>query len=146
MASLDLRELTPPERHAAVHAHLDDLGTGETLELVDAHRPAPLQHELEATRPGEFAWEDGEQGPGVFTARITCTARVVDTRPLIGRGEEPFDTIMAAVGELTASQPLVVRVPFEPVPLEGVLSGQGFTYEAAALAADDWRVVFRPSS
>ncbi len=70
----------------------------------------------------------------------------VDARPIIAAGDEPFETIMAAVGTLADDEPLVVLAPFEPVPLEGVLSSQGFSYEAAELGGGDWQVTFRRSS
>lgn len=143
MAVLDLRPLPPPERHRRVHQQLDGLEPGETLELVNDHRPSPLRYELEATRPGQYRWADGENGPETWTAAITCVAMIVDARPLLARGEEPFDTIMGAVSGLEAGQPLVVLAPFEPVPLEGVLSAQGFAWEAEPLDGGDWRVVFR---
>ncbi|HUZ35480.1 MAG TPA: DUF2249 domain-containing protein [Streptosporangiaceae bacterium] len=69
----------------------------------------------------------------------------VDARPIIAAGGEPFDTIMAAVAGLTEGEELVVLAPFEPVPLEGVLGSQGFTYEAADLGGD-WQVTFRRES
>jgi hypothetical protein len=68
-----------------------------------------------------------------------------DARPILEVGGEPFDAIMAAVAALEPGEDLVVLAPFEPVPLEGVLSSQGFTYEAEALDGDDWRVTFRPT-
>jgi uncharacterized protein (DUF2249 family) len=70
----------------------------------------------------------------------------VDARPLIAAGDEPFDLIMAAVAALGAQEELVVLAPFEPVPLEGVLGAQGFSYEAQEIGADDWRVTFRRQS
>jgi uncharacterized protein (DUF2249 family) len=143
MPVLDLRPLPPPERHRRVYEELDGLARGETLELVNDHRPSPLRYELEATRPGQYRWADGDDGPEQWTASITCTAVIVDARPILARGEEPFDTIMAAVGGLGAGEPLVVLAPFEPVPLEGVLSAQGFTWSAQVLDAGDWRVVFQ---
>jgi uncharacterized protein (DUF2249 family) len=143
MPVLDLRPLPPPERHRRVHEQLDGLAPGETLELVNDHRPSSLRYELEATRPDQYQWVDGDSGPDTWTASITCTARIVDVRPILARGEEPFDTIMATVAELEADQPLVVLVPFEPVPLEGVLSAQGFTWSAETLDSGDWRVVFK---
>jgi len=141
MPVVDLRPLPPPERHAVVHRELDALAPGEVLELINDHRPTPLRHEIEAERPGEYSWADGQEGPDVFTANITCLARILDVRPLIAQGEEPFGTIMAAVDELEEGQDLVIIVPFEPVPLEGVLSGQGFSYNARQIG-DDWRVTF----
>jgi uncharacterized protein (DUF2249 family) len=70
----------------------------------------------------------------------------VDARPLIAAGDEPFDLIMAAVAALGAQEELVVLAPFEPVPLEGVLGAQGFSYEAQEIGANDWRVTFRRQS
>lgn len=67
----------------------------------------------------------------------------VDARPITAGGGEPFDTIMAAVSGLGDGEDLVVLAPFEPVPLEGVLSSQGFTYEAAEIGHGDWQVTFR---
>jgi uncharacterized protein (DUF2249 family) len=70
----------------------------------------------------------------------------IDARPIIAAGGEPFDVIMSAVATLGEGEELVVLAPFEPVPLEGVLSSQGFSYEAVALGVDDWQVTFRPPS
>ena len=53
---------------------------------------------------------------------------------------------MAAVSTLPDGDELVVLAPFEPVPLEGVLSSQGFAYEAEDLGGGDWRVTFRRPS
>lgn len=70
----------------------------------------------------------------------------VDARPLIAAGEEPFDTIMSAVASLDDGEELVVLAPFEPVPLEGVLSSQGFEYRTEEIGEGDWRVTFRRPS
>ena len=70
----------------------------------------------------------------------------VDARPLIAAGDEPFDLIMAAVAALDMQEELVVLAPFEPVPLEGVLGAQGFSYGAQEIGAGDWRVTFRRQS
>jgi len=143
MPTLDLRPLAPPQRHRLVYDALDRLAVGEVLELLNDHRPSPLRYELEATRPGQYAWEDDQDGPVVFSARITARARIVDVRPIVAAGGEPFGTIMEAAAALEPGQDLVVVVPFEPVPLEGVLGGQGFVHEAVVLDSGDWRVTFR---
>jgi uncharacterized protein (DUF2249 family) len=70
----------------------------------------------------------------------------IDARPIIAVGGEPFEAIMAAVASLGEGEDLIVLAPFEPVPLEGVLSSEGFSYEATELDPDDWRVTFRRSS
>lgn len=67
----------------------------------------------------------------------------VDARPIIAAGGEPFEAIMSAAASLEADEALVVVAPFEPVPLEGVLSSQGFAYEVEDLGGGDWQVTFR---
>lgn len=68
-----------------------------------------------------------------------------DARPVIAAGGEPFDQIMAAVDGLAEDEELVVLAPFEPVPLEGVLSSRGFSCQATDLGGGDWQVTFRRS-
>lgn len=68
---------------------------------------------------------------------------IVDARPIVAAGGEPFDTIMSAVAALAERGELVVLTPFEPVPLEGILSSQGFSYEVVDLGGGDWQVTFR---
>jgi uncharacterized protein (DUF2249 family) len=67
----------------------------------------------------------------------------IDARPIIAAGDEPFDLIMATVAALDDGEELIILAPFEPVPLEGVLGSQGFSYEALELGAGDWQVTFR---
>lgn len=69
-----------------------------------------------------------------------------DARPIIAAGEEPFEEIMAVVSGLPDGEDLVVVAPFEPVPLEGVLSSQGYDYQAEDLGGGDWKVAFRRRS
>lgn len=71
------------------------------------------------------------------------TQRVVDVREDIRRGQEPFDRIMQAVANLEEAEELVVINVFEPVPLYGVLAGQGFSHETTRTAEGDWRITFR---
>jgi Uncharacterized conserved protein (DUF2249) len=69
-----------------------------------------------------------------------------DARPVIAAGGEPFNDIMAAAAAPGKNGELVVLAPFEPVPLEGVLSARGFPYEATGLGDGGWQVTFgRPS-
>jgi hypothetical protein len=60
---------------------------------------------------------------------------------VIDAGEEPFDSIMAEVAEI-GDDDLVVVAPFEPAPLEGVLSSQGFSFEANEVEPGHWRTRF----
>ena len=69
-------------------------------------------------------------------------ARVVDARPTLAAGGEPFAEIMDAAGQVGVGEALVVYAPFEPVPLEGVLGEMGFTFAADPIDDGDWRVTF----
>jgi uncharacterized protein (DUF2249 family) len=66
----------------------------------------------------------------------------LDVRDDLRRGEEPFARIMAAVKTLGSAEALVVRVPFEPVPLYDVLGRRGFEHWTEQRASDDWWVWF----
>lgn len=145
METLDVRPLAPPVRHSTIFERLDSLATGQTLRLVNDHDPAPLRYQLEATRPAQFRWEYVESGPEEWAIDITSTARVVDARPTLAAGGEPFAEIMDAAAQVGPGESLVVYAPFEPVPLEGVLGEQGFEYLVDELDTGDWRVVFHRS-
>jgi uncharacterized protein (DUF2249 family) len=66
----------------------------------------------------------------------------VDVRDDVRRGEEPFARIMAAVKALAPAEVLVIRAPFEPVPLYDVLGRRGLAHWTEQRAPDDWRVWF----
>lgn len=68
---------------------------------------------------------------------------LLDVRPMLARGEEPFETIMGAVADL-GDRSLLLVSPFEPTPLVGVLSSQGFTYEVDKVSDTEWRTRFTP--
>lgn len=142
MPTLDVRPMPPRVRHETIFEQLDSLGTGDTLRLVNDHDPVPLRHQLEVTRPLQFVWTDVEDGPETWAVDITNRARVVDARPTLASGGEPFGEIMAAAAEVGDGEVLVVYAPFEPVPLEGVLGEQGFHHVVAQLDTGDWRVTF----
>ena len=66
----------------------------------------------------------------------------LDVRDDIRLGEEPFARIMSTVKQLTPSQVLVLRAPFEPVPLYAALGKKGYAHRTERRAADDWCVSF----
>lgn len=51
---------------------------------------------------------------------------VLDARPILARGGDPFRLIMRTVGELKQDEALHVVVGFDPLPLYTVLKNQGF--------------------
>lgn len=140
--TLDVRPMPPRVRHETIFERLDSLATGETLRLLNDHDPAPLRYQLDATRPGQFRWAYVEEGPEQWAVDITSRARVVDARPTLAEGGEPFEEIMRVAAQVGEDEVLVVYAPFEPVPLEGVLAEQGFAHVVDQLDDGDWRVTF----
>jgi uncharacterized protein (DUF2249 family) len=75
--------------------------------------------------------------------RLPEAARVyLDVREDIRAGREPFARIMAAVDALRPDGVLVLRAPFDPLPLYRVLGRRGFAHWTESHAADDWVVWF----
>lgn len=67
---------------------------------------------------------------------------VLDVRPELEQGGEPFVGIMEAASAIKPGGTLVIIAPFEPVPLYDVLGARGFTHETEKVAADEWMVQF----
>jgi uncharacterized protein (DUF2249 family) len=93
--------------------------------------PAPARPEaIEAEKPEALA-------------RVPESALVhLDVREDIRGGREPFQRIMAAAKRLDPGQVLVLRAPFEPIPLYDVLGRRGLSHWTERRAPDDWRVWF----
>lgn len=67
---------------------------------------------------------------------------LLDVRPDLARGDEPFARIMEAAASVQQGQTLTLIAPFEPVPLYGVLGAQGFAHETQQVGAAEWVVRF----
>ena len=70
---------------------------------------------------------------------------VLDVRPELEQGGEPFVSIMEAASAIKPGGTLVIIAPFEPVPLYDVLGAHGFSHETEKVAADEWIVQFTRS-
>jgi uncharacterized protein (DUF2249 family) len=66
----------------------------------------------------------------------------LDVRDDIRRGAEPFARIMSAVKGLAEDEALVLRTPFEPVPLYDVLGRRGLEHWTERHEATDWSIWF----
>ncbi len=172
---IDVRPMPPRERHPKIFGTWAELTPGESILLVNDHDPVPLFYQFAAEHTGTFRWEYLEQGPEVFRVRITkgdfadpgfvpakrpkhsCSApkaapiefvkpSVLDTRPIFARGDTPCTAIDDAVAGLIPGQPLVLLVPFEPVPLYAKLGNQGFSHQARQLSDGTWQVEFRKAN
>lgn len=70
---LDVRTITPRERHPMIFDTFNALSSGESLELVNDHDPKPLYYQFEAEMEGQFTWDYLERGPEVWRVRIGRT-------------------------------------------------------------------------
>lgn len=74
----------------------------------------------------------------------TGSGRVVlDVRPVLAKGDEPYRLIMDTVGGLVPGETLVLRTPFDPTPLHRVLAGFGFSRSTRELAPGDFETEYR---
>ena len=72
----------------------------------------------------------------------TQATSVLDVRPDLERGDEPFVRIMEAATGILPGKSLVVIAPFEPVPLYDVLGERGFQHETRNITPNEWVVRF----
>jgi uncharacterized protein (DUF2249 family) len=96
--------------------------------------------------PRRIAERHGHRSPAQTDPRPAVLDQLrpvgLDVRDDIARGEEPFARIMSAVRALADGEALVLRVPFEPVPLYGVLDKRGLEHWTEASAPGDCTVWF----
>ncbi len=71
---IDVREISPRERHPLIFQTFDDLKSGTAMRLVNDHDPKPLYYQMMAERAGQAEWEYLEDGPEVWQVRITRIA------------------------------------------------------------------------
>lgn len=71
---------------------------------------------------------------------------LLDVRPILKSGGEPFADIMAAVAQLQPGQALRLLATFKPVPLFTVMGGRGFSHEEREIGGGDWEVLFTPKA
>ncbi|MES2717048.1 MAG: DUF2249 domain-containing protein [Pseudomonadota bacterium] len=69
--AIDMRSITPRERHALVFGRFDALQAGQAMQLVNDHDPQPLRFQLDDRAFGQFAWLPLESGPAVWRVQIT---------------------------------------------------------------------------
>lgn len=70
MKIVDVREITPRERHPLIFNTFDALALDEQFTLVNDHDPKPLYYQFLHERPEQFTWEYLEEGPSVWRVSI----------------------------------------------------------------------------
>jgi uncharacterized protein (DUF2249 family) len=72
----------------------------------------------------------------------TDAAEILDVRPVLAEGGEPFVQIMETAERVPPGKSLVLIAPFEPAPLYQALAGRGFSHATERVADDEWIVRF----
>jgi uncharacterized protein (DUF2249 family) len=72
----------------------------------------------------------------------THASTLLDVRPELEQGGEPFVRIMEAAAAIKPGGTLVIIAPFEPIPLYDVLGARGFVHETERVVSDEWVVQF----
>lgn len=72
-ATVDVRNIAPPQRHPLIFQAFEDLKPGEAFLLINDHDPKPLYYQFEFERTGQFTWEYLEQGPTVWQVGVGKT-------------------------------------------------------------------------
>ncbi len=68
---------------------------------------------------------------------------ILDVRPILAAGDDPFAEILAAVAALGPGEVLELIAPLDPVPLYAVLAARGFSHVTERLGEGDFRITFR---
>ncbi len=68
---------------------------------------------------------------------------VIDVRPDLAAGREPYPRIMEAVAKLSPEETLELVAPMEPIPLYRVMEARGFEHETRHAGDGSWHVTFR---
>ncbi|MCC7519702.1 MAG: DUF2249 domain-containing protein [Verrucomicrobiae bacterium] len=79
-----------------------------------------------------------------MTRKKTDSARVLDIRPWVRKGQSPCGPVNKALAALAPSQELVLLAPFEPRPLYAVMRNAGYGFESQRLSDGGWRIRFFP--
>ena len=82
---VDVRDIAPRERHAAIFAAFRALDVGEVLEVVDDQDPKPLYYQFQTEAPGNFSWVHVQSGPQVWRVQIQKLARAHGAGECCGR-------------------------------------------------------------
>jgi uncharacterized protein (DUF2249 family) len=94
------------------------------------------------TPPAPGAGHGGGERPQPLADLPEARRVHLDVRGDVRAGREPLARIMAAARALTGDHVLVLRAPFEPIPLYEVLGKGGFAHWTERRGPDDWQVWF----
>ena len=155
---LDVRHLTPAQRHETIFAEYHALAPGSGYVLVNDHDPKPLRYQFEAEHRGEFTWNAIESGPEVWRVSISrpfpdatssayrgasndSNVRELDVR-VLPHGQR-HDVILSTYDILIPGDGFVIVNDHDPKPLRYQFEAQHageFTWDYLESGPKTWRV------
>lgn len=70
VTTIDVRFVTPRERHPLIFQTFDALQPGDAFLLVNDHEPKPLYYQFLHERADQFTWDTVQSGPDVWKVMI----------------------------------------------------------------------------
>jgi uncharacterized protein (DUF2249 family) len=143
-----LRKVMAPRVTIGQAARIAGLSTNELLQVLGQALGEPAAEEPHSERGGAPEHPSADHTrrtpvkPGVLEGIPESALVYVDVRADLSRGDKPFARIMRAVRAMAPDQVLVLRVPFEPMPLYEVLRKRGFSAWPEYRGDGDWVVWF----
>lgn len=75
MLELDVRVVSPPQKHPTIHAMLEKLSPGEALRITNDHDPRPLRFEVDHDYPNIYRFDYLQSGPQTWVVDIVRDAK-----------------------------------------------------------------------
>ncbi len=119
---IDLRSMLARERHALIFRELDRLEVGDALTLINDHDPKPLYYQLQAERPGAFAWDSQPISDDEWRVQVQ---RLTSCEPLSAAGlpeQLPHLSPKTPLRFLASRRPQIITILAElglQIPQEG---------------------------
>ena len=119
---IDLRPMIARDRHVLIFRELDRLEVGDALTLINDHDPKPLSYQLQAERPGAFAWNSEPINPVEWRVQVQ---RLKPCEPLSDAGlpeQLPHLSPKTPLRFLASKRPQVINILAElgiQIPQEG---------------------------
>jgi uncharacterized protein (DUF2249 family) len=73
-STIDVRQISPGQRHGLISERLAALDAGDALLLVNDHDPVPLRRQLDTQWPGQFEYAYLESCPDLWRLEIRRAA------------------------------------------------------------------------
>lgn len=85
----------------------------------------------------------GEISPEWFVDLSLDDYVQLDVRPILAKGIDPLEQILAKADTLPEQDILMIEAPFDPLPLRRLLAGRGYASHAVSLSPEHWQVFFK---